>query len=259
MMHVLMIGDCTLATSYLPTPYKNERVLGNKLRDAYPQDECYVTNEGLDGESVAQFLKRYERTFSRHAPPDYIFVRYGVNDRRAYGPDGFQEQLLCLCERLRDDFPDARLLLETGMYVDYPAHYEWDRNRILQPIYDIVRKVAQRYGAPVVDIYERMRRETKAGNWDLRVRGYGVVDDDQPVLGPGQDYLHVGDVRWWTNIHPNPAGIAVIADEEVQVLQQHWPDTLYFEKQAATENLKFSEASRYVMRDSVHDANRASA
>jgi acyl-CoA thioesterase-1 len=251
MIHLMMIGDCTLATSYLIPPYKNERMLASKLRVAYPHDECYVTNEGLDGESVAQFMKRYDRTFSRYAPPDYIFVRYGVNDRRAYGPDGFHEQLHHLCERLRTDFPYARLLLETGMYVDYPAHYEWDRNRVLEPIYAIVRDAAQRYGVPVVDIYKRMQHETEKGNWDLRVRGYGVVDDDQPVLGPGQDHLHVGDVRWWTNIHPNPAGMAVIADEEVRVLQHHWPDTLRLPGHAAhlTHSTRYDAAALNVQQD----------
>lgn len=221
----MLIGDCTLATSYLPQRLKNETALAELLAERYP-DDCTVVNEGLDGETVAQFLKRYDRTFRRNAPPDYIFVRYGVNDRKAYGADGFRERMVELCDRLRSDYPHARLLLETGMYVDYPAHYEFDRNPLLQPIYDVVRELGQRYGVPVVDIYERMRRETEQGNWDLRVRGYGVVDDEIPVLGPGQDHLHAGDVRWWTNIHPNPVGIRVIADEEVRVLQQHWPATL---------------------------------
>lgn len=225
-VHVLMIGDCTLATSYMPLPYKNECVLEAKLRALYPGDACVVTNEGLDGETVAQFLKRYERTLKRNARPDYVLIRYGVNDRKAYGVDGFRARMNELVDRLQSDLPGVRILLETGMYVDYPAHYEFDRNPILQPIYNVVRELGRQRGLPLVDVYERMRRETEQGNWDLRVRGYGVVDEEIPVLGPGQDHLHVGDVRWWTNIHPNPRGIAVIADEEARVMQQHWPATL---------------------------------
>lgn len=225
-VHLLMVGDCTLATSYLPLRLKNERILATRLAELYPDDGCVVTNEGLDGETVAQFLKRYDRTIKRNAPPDYVLIRYGVNDRRAYGVDGFRERMVELIERLRADFPHARILLETGMYVDYPAHYEFDRNPILQPIYEVIRELGQRYGYPVIDLFERMRSETAQGNWDLRVRGYGVVDDEIPVLGAGQDHLHTGDVRWWTNIHPNPIGIQVIADEEVRVLQQNWPVTL---------------------------------
>ena len=227
-VHLLMIGDCTLATSYLPLRFKNEHLLTAKLAELYPEDDCVVTNEGLDGESVAQFLKRYDRTLKRNAEPDYVIIRYGVNDRRAYGVEGFEERMTELVERLRADRPHARIVLETGMYVDYPAHYEFDRNPILQPIYHVIRELGRRYSYPVVDLYERMRRETEQGNWDLRVRGYGVVDEEIPVLGPGQDHLHVGDVRWWTNIHPNPNGMAMIVDEEARVLRQHWPTTLRF-------------------------------
>lgn len=227
-VHILMIGDCTLATSYLPPRHKNERLLHEKLRSLYPADDIAVTNEGLDGETVAQFLRRYERTLARNAPPDYVIMRYGVNDRKAYGVDGFRDRLHELCDRLHTDLPRARLLLETGMFVDYPAHYEFDRNRVLQPIYEVVRALGQARGWPVVDLYARMERETQQGNWDLRVRGYGVVDEEIPVLGAGQDHLHAGDVRWWTNIHPNPNGMAVIADEEARVLKQHWPETLRF-------------------------------
>jgi lysophospholipase L1-like esterase len=227
-VHILMIGDCTLATSYLPARLKNERVLEARLRELYPGEAIAVTNEGLDGESIAQFLKRYERTFARNPPPDYLLVRYGVNDRKAYGVDGFRERLTELCERLRRDFPRARILLETGIYVDYPDHYEFDRNAVLQPIYDVIREQGRRCGFPVIDIYERMRRETAQGNWDLRVRGYGVVDDEIPIYTASLDHLHAGDVRWWTNIHPNPEGVRVIADEEARVLHQHWPETLTF-------------------------------
>jgi acyl-CoA thioesterase-1 len=227
-IHILMIGDCTLATSYMPPRYKNEQALTARLRELYPDDPCVVTNEGLDGESIAKFLKRYERMRRRVAVPDYVFIRYGVNDRKEYGIDGFRSYLVELCERLRADLPRARLLLETGIYVDYPAHYEFDRNSVLQPLYEVIRDLGRQYAVPIVDIYERMKRETEQGNWDLRVRGYGVVDEDIPVLGAGQDHLHAGDVRWWTNIHPNPAGVAVIADEEAQVMRQNWPDTLRF-------------------------------
>ncbi len=224
-----MIGDCTLATTYLPGDLRNETRLDALLRERYPHDTILVTNEGLDGESVAGFLRRYNRTLARYPKPDYVFIRYGVQDRRKYGVDGFAQRLKEICHRLRHDFPLIRIVLETGVYVDYPAHYEFDRNAVLQPLYDVIRRLGHMEGMPVVDIYERMCRETAQGNWDLRVRGYGVVDDEIPVLGSGQDHLHGHDVRWFTNIHPNPAGIAVIADEEARVLATHWPETLRVE------------------------------
>jgi lysophospholipase L1-like esterase len=222
-VQILMLGDCTLATSYLPTRLKNETRLAEALSRHFPAEQVTIVNEGLDGEAVSGFLRRYERTLARHPLPAYILVRYGVNDRRSDGISGFRANLRTLIERLRDDLPHARLLLETGMYVDYPAHYAWDRNAKMRPVYDVIRELGAAYSLPVVDIDERMRRETEQGNWDLRVRGYGVVDDQIPVLGPGQDHLHGHDVRWFTNIHPNPSGVAVIADEEARVIAATWP------------------------------------
>lgn len=222
-IQIVMLGDCTLATSYLPLRLKNETRLSEALGRRFPDEQVSVINEGLDGEAVSGFLRRYERTMARYPDVDYLLIRYGVNDRRADGPDGFRANLCALLDRLRADYPDARILLETGMYADFPAHYAWDRNVVVQPIYDVIRELAGTYTLPLVDIYERMQAETLAGNWDLRVRGYGVVDDHIPVLGPGQDHLHGQDVSWFTNIHPNPTGIEVIADEEVQVMARHWP------------------------------------
>jgi hypothetical protein len=227
---MVMLGDCTLATSYLPLHLKNEARLKEALEHRYPQETFAIVNEGLDGESVAGFLKRYHRTFARHPDPDYVFIRYGVQDRRKYGLDGFRARLHEICDRLLRDFPGVRIVLETGIFVDYPAHYEFDRNTVLQPLYAIIREAGARYGVPVIDIYERMKRETEQGNWDLRVRGYGVVDEEIPVLGAGQDHLHGHDVRWFTNIHPNPTGVAVIADEEARVLAERWPVTLRRQK-----------------------------
>ena len=223
---ILMLGDCTLATSYLPPRFTNDMRLAEALARVYPTDSTTIINEGLDGEAVAGLLRRYERTMARHPAPDYLLIRYGVNDRRSDGVEGFRRRLRELVERLMGDFPQAGVLLETGMYVDYPTHYLWDRNAVVQPIYDVIRDLGATLGLPVVDLYERMKRETERGNWDLRVRGYGVVDDHVPVLGAGQDHLHGHDVRWFTNIHPNPNGIDVIADEEARVFKAHWPDGL---------------------------------
>lgn len=225
-IQIVMLGDCTLATSYLPPRLKNETRLAQALERRFPGAQLSITNEGLDGEAVSGFLRRYNRTMTRYPHVDYLLIRYGVNDRRSVGIDGFRANLDTLIKRLCSDYPYARILLETGMFVDFPTHYAWDRNAVVQPIYDVIRTLGTTYNLPIVDIYERMQDETELGNWDLRVRGYGVVDDHIPVLGSGQDHLHPQDVNWFTNIHPNPTGIEVIADEEANVMAHHWPDGL---------------------------------
>jgi lysophospholipase L1-like esterase len=229
-IRIVMLGDCTLATSYLPARLKNETRLAEALEHRFPHEQLVIANEGLDGESASGFLRRYERTMARYPEAHYLLIRYGVNDRRTDGVSGFRTSLSRLVDRLSADYPHARIMLETGIYVDYPAHYAWDRNARIQPIYDVVRSLGAEYGLPVVDIYERMKRETERGNWDLRVRGYGVVDEHIPVLGPGQDHLHRDDIHWFTNIHPNPAGIEIIADEEARVMACRWPGSLRIEQ-----------------------------
>src|SRR5919199_806520 len=92
-VRLIMLGDCTLATSYLPSHLKNEALLLRALQLRYPGESFTIVNEGLEGESLAGFLRRYERTFARHPAPDYVFLRYGVQDRRKYGIDRFRQRL----------------------------------------------------------------------------------------------------------------------------------------------------------------------
>jgi hypothetical protein len=224
--YVLQLGDCTVACSYMLPHQRGEVRLQERLREAYNDPTICVGNEGLDGEATEDFLKRYDRTMKRHSDVDLIIVRYGVNDRKRYGIAPFRSKLIELCDHLSRDYPQAKVLLETGIYVDYPAHYAFDRNSKLAPVYRMITDLAAERGYTVVDIFGRMKAETKAGNWDLRARGFGSVDEEQPVLGPGLDHMHGHDVRWFTNIHPNLRGLQVIVDEEVKVITHTWPDGL---------------------------------
>ncbi|HEY1012865.1 MAG TPA: GDSL-type esterase/lipase family protein [Herpetosiphonaceae bacterium] len=223
---ILQLGDCTVACSYMLPHQRGEARLQERLCEAYADPELRVVNEGLDGEATEDFLNRYDRTMARYPHVDLIIIRYGVNDRKRYGIAPFRSKLIELCDVLERDYPKARFILETGIYVDYPAHYAFDRNSKLEPVYRMIGQLAAERGYGVVDIYDRMKRETAAGNWDLRARGYGSVDEDDPVLGPALDDVHGHDVRWFTNIHPNIRGVQVIVDEEVNVITSTWPDSL---------------------------------
>jgi hypothetical protein len=223
---VLQLGDCTVSCSYLLPHQRGDARLQELLRDSYGDPGITVINEGLDGESTEDFLRRYDRTLARYPHVDLAMIRYGVNDRKRAGADLFIEQLALLCDRLELDRPNLKIVLETGIYVDYPQHYAFDRNSKLTPLYDQIRQLAQSRRYPLVDVYARMRRETESGNWDLRARGFGAVDEEHPVLGPALDHVNGHDVRWFTNIHPNLQGVAVIVDEERKVLTTHYPKSL---------------------------------
>ena len=226
---IVQLGDCTVACSYMLPHQRGEARLQERLQAAYNDLEIEVINEGLDGEATEDFLLRYERTMARYPHVDLFIIRYGVNDRKRYGIEPFRERLIELCDRLEHNYPHAKFMLETGIYVDYPAHYAFDRNSKLAPVYRMITELAEARGYSVVDIFSRMQRETKQGNWDLRARGFGSVDEDEPVLSPALDHVHGHDVRWFTNIHPNHRGVQVIVDEEVRVITATWPNGLHTE------------------------------
>ena len=223
---ILQLGDCTVACSYMLPHQRGEVRLQEGLRQAYNNPEIDVFNEGLDGEATEDFLRRYERTMQRYPHVDLFIIRYGVNDRKRYGIEPFRERLIELCDKLEQDYPHANFILETGIFVDYPEHYAFDRNSKLEPVYRMITDLAHERDYTVVDIFGRMKHETLQGNWDLRARGFGSVDEDEPVLGPALDHIHGHDVRWFTNIHPNHRGVKVIVDEEIKVITSTWPDTI---------------------------------
>lgn len=223
---ILQLGDCTVACSYVLQHQRGDVRLQEQLRTAYNDPTICVINEGLDGEATEDFLRRYDRTIKRYPDVDLIIVRYGVNDRKRYGIAPFRSKLIELCDGLSRDYPRAKFILETGIYVDYPTHYAFDRNSKLAPVYRMITDLAHERGYAIVDIFGRMQTETAQGNWDLRARGFGSVDEDYPVLGPALDHIHGHDVRWFTNIHPNLNGIQLIVNEEVAVITAMWPNGL---------------------------------
>ena len=60
---------------------------------------------------------------------------------------------------------------------------------------------------------DEREEETKKGNWDLRIRKDGTLDDSK-------DKEHEGNKSWFANGHPNEKGVKAVADEEFKILSQ---------------------------------------
>jgi len=148
---------------------------------------------------------------------DVAFIRYGITDRKEYGAERFVELLGQLCSKLEQDFPGIQPVIETGMHVDYPRHYPFDRNAKLSPLYEKARRFAAERGYPVADIYSELKRRTAGGDWDWRIRGLGIGTPSSPH-DDSQDHLHKGDPDWFFNIHPNRRCIRLVAGMEADVL-----------------------------------------
>ena len=208
---IALLGDCTVYCGYLPPSQRPCGVLGRQLAAAgWP---AFVCDLSQDGDSVATLLARYERDVLPAPRIDVAFIRYGVTDRKDYGADRFAGLLSQLCDRLESDFPSIHIAIETGMHVDYPDHYPFDRNAKLAPLYEEARRFAAERRHPMVDIYAALERRTAAGDWDWRIRGLGIGRPASPH-DASQDHLHKGDPDWFFNIHPNRRGIELIAELE---------------------------------------------
>jgi hypothetical protein len=64
----------------------------------------------------------------------------------------------------------------------------------------------------LADTCRRLAAETAKGAWDLRLR----ADEGDPK----DDSQHVGDMRWFYNVHPNDRGTEVIAEGLVEALMK---------------------------------------
>jgi acyl-CoA thioesterase-1 len=208
---VALLGDCTMSCGYLAPSRRPSAALAAKLAEVGRPAFVYDLSE--DGGSVATLLQRYERDVRPVPRIDVAFVRFGVTDRKDYGSDRFVDLLGRLCRKLERHSPGLSIAIETGMHVDYPAHYPFDRNAKLAPLYERAGRFAADRGYALVDIYSELERRTAAGDWDWRIRGLGIGRPSS-LHDASQDHLHAGDPDWFFNIHPNRRCIELIADLE---------------------------------------------
>jgi lysophospholipase L1-like esterase len=237
---ILLLGDslfdCQEGTDRI------EHRMQEKLKAARPQVAWEVVNLARGGmwigpadatgvPGVAQPLFASETTGwyfearERCPTADAVIVEFAANDGKVYSPEIFGRKLRALCDRVQQDYPKAKIVLATGMYLD-PAHSAgyylaayWvkgfqpgaSRNAYLHPYFEETRTLAKARGYTLADLCARIRAETEAGDWDLRVR----ADD---TLDASQDAEHAGDRDWFNNIHPNLRGLDVMADALVKTL-----------------------------------------
>lgn len=213
---IALLGDCTVHCGYVAPSARPGAVLARCLNEGGIGKSAFVYDLSRDGESLAGLLGRYDKVLSL----DHMaiaFVRYGVADRKEYGGDRFIQLLGELCGRLERDFADLQIVMETGMYVDYPAHYPFDRNAKLSPLYDRARSFAADRGYRVVDVYGELENRTTRGDWDWRIRGLGI-GRPASLHDAGQDHLHDGEPDWFFNIHPNHRCIQLVGAMERDVV-----------------------------------------
>jgi lysophospholipase L1-like esterase len=222
---VVLMGGSSVFTSYLPPEFKHAHLLQQALDRQYGPGRAQVLNWADNGLYIARYLLtgQYDRLRDPVDGVDLFIMRFGINDAKRMPPEEFGEHLRKLLDLLREDYPDAKFILEDGIYVDYPEHYTFDRNKSLAPYWSQTHKIASERGLPLSRFFEASEKRTKAGQWDLRIRR---KDNGTVTFDDSKDAEHAGDAGWFADIHPNPLGVQVAVDAEMAAVKELFPAAL---------------------------------
>ena len=232
-VQILLLGDSTTEGS-IPRLIKPE---GPHLETGLEQllaaedelPQCHVINSSLSGEYIRRLFDsgRYDRDAANLPGIDYVFIRYGLNDRARVNDftSEFPKQFHELIARLRKDHPQALLIPMTVIpFSDEEASCE---------INSLVRRVAEKEQLAVFDIYPRYAEELTKGRNMLNYRRYAlerVPEKYHPLVKPfvrGPSVVVMANELdgilgelpgWYADRHPNLAGYNVIADETARYL-----------------------------------------
>ena len=232
---IVHFGDSTCITGYLPKDQRVEAVLNRELANFYTHQKIVSHNVAAGGDYIRRFLDkgRYEKVVKdKISHIDIALIRYGHNDQKHCEPIEFKRHLEEFCDFLRKDYPGIRIVLETNTWVD-PDHSGDQKatirfNERMNSTWEVVRQLASERQYPLVEIYERKRKETKAGNWDQRIRNQKLSQDKfgRPILDGSKDEEMRDVPGWFVDNHPNANGVKIIADEEFKLITGLWPQRL---------------------------------
>ena len=235
-IQILLLGDSTTEASIpklvAPKEPQFEDVIRTLLAAEGDLPPTNVINLGLSGEFIRRLIDsgRYDKAAAKLPGLDYIFVRYGLNDRahREDWETNFPKDFHELLAKLRSDHPRAALIVMTAI--------PFSNEEASTKINGLIRQVAEEEKLPLFDIYPRYAAELKRGPDMLNYRRFPLSkipeklrDLARPYVMEGKDPAvvvldnrldaHFGDLPgWFGDRHPNLAGYHVIADETAKFL-----------------------------------------
>lgn len=232
-VRILLIGDSTTAGGIPrdtdPEGPHFEQMIRQLLSLETGMPSLKVYNLGQGGDTAFRLLDsgRYDREVAVHEEPDFIFVRYGINDwvKRQPVAENFPGDLRAVLQRLRKDFPDARVIPMTII-----PYLDEEKSNIMNKM---IFEVSKLEGLEVFDIYPAYAKALEAGPNMLNYRRYPVKDipekyrewiaprvyrDRLVVMDNEFDAIFGNLPGWYSDRHPNLAGYNVIAVETVKYL-----------------------------------------
>jgi len=232
-VRILLIGDSTTEGSIPrltdPEGPHFENMIRQLLALEPDMPALKVYNLGQSGDTAFRLLDsgRYDREVAPMEHADYIFVRYGINDyaRRQPVEENFPGDMRAVIHRLKEDFPDARIILMTSI------PFMGEENSALMN--KMVFEVSKEEGLEVLDVYPAYAKALENGPNMLNYRRYPVknipekyhewiaprVQGDRLIVMDNEFDAIFGDLPgWYGDRHPNLAGYNVIAVETVKYL-----------------------------------------
>ena len=184
-----------------------------------------VVNVGHGGAITPDFLSGGD--YESIPEADVYVVALGLNDSSASNFPGttlaervvlFKTNTETLIEFLLSR--GSKVLLLTAVAVDFPDHYNINKNVTTEMFNQVYRDNAEAWGCTLVDAYSVFLSQIQSGVWDHRIRDNiipGLPDTDPTVWGPaspldGNGFGGPNDPDWYTNIHYNSAGSVVVND-----------------------------------------------
>lgn len=159
-VQILMAGDSTMAEKRANR--RPETGWGEMLQAWFDEKDVLIRNHAKNGRSTRSFIEqgRWQTLLSQVRPGDYVFIQFGHNDQsvkkveRYTPPDQYQDNLTRFIAdvRARDANPVLftpvvrRRFNEQGEFYDSHKQYP-----------DLVRKVANETGAPLIDMENSSR------------------------------------------------------------------------------------------------------
>ena len=232
-VQILLLGDSTTEGS-IPRLIKPEgphleSVIEQLLAAEKDLPRCHVINSGLSGEYIRRLIDsgRYDSDAAKLPGLDYIFIRYGLNDRARVEnfTEEFPKHFHELIDRLRKDHPQALLIPMTVI--------PYANEEGCKEINDLVRQVAEKEKLTVFDIYPRYSAELANGPNMLNYRRYPLEKVPEKYHTLVKPFMNGPSVvvmaneldgilghlpGWYGDRHPNLAGYNVIADETAKYL-----------------------------------------
>ncbi len=232
-VQVLLLGDSTTEGSIprllAPEGPHLEEVITQLLAAEEDLPACKTIQCGVSGEYIRRLIDsgRYDKAAANLPGIDYVFIRYGINDRarREDFPVNFVKDFHELLARLRKDHPQARLIPMTVI--------PFSNEEASTEINDLVRQVARDEKLEVFDIYPRYAAELEKGYNMLNYRRYSLESIPEKYRSMVEERVVGGKVvimdnefdglfghlpGWASDRHPNLAGYNVIADETAKYL-----------------------------------------